>query len=207
VLASRLRARIKDSWLQAQMSVWSAAFIILAISDGQSLVYMGITMAALGFTGAISNIEFDTYLVKNVPENMLARVTSIERLVSFSACAIGPLAGGFLFEAYGARYGVQDTVRWLMFAAISLTICSVLMPSMRARGNRETTRVPRQAAQEASAWDMIIGWQLGSLASCLDALNFFVRDDREHGLPASSIAEPGPRAPERERVSSGQAST
>ena len=200
VLAIRLRALFKDSWIQIQMSVWSVAFIIFAISGGQSPIYMGMTMATLGFMGAVSNIEFDTYLIMSAPENMLARIISIARLVSFTACAAGPLIGGFLFEACGT----QDTVRWLMGATIFLAACSLLVPSMRSRGNYGITEVQRQADWMASTWDMIIGRQLGNLASVLDALNVFARYDRLHDLPAvpaGPIAEPSPRPPER--VTSG----
>jgi len=157
----------------------------------------------LGFAGAVSNIEFDTYLIMTAPETMLARITGIARLVSFMACAAGPLIGGFLFEMCGA----QVTVSWLMAATIFLAACSLFIPSIRARGNYDITKVKGQADQEASAWDMIIGRQLGNLASFLDALNVFARYDRVHGLPevpAGPIGEPSPRP--AERVSSGSAS-
>lgn len=164
--ASRLRALFslfKDSWIQVQMLGWSVALIVLAMSGGRSPVYTEITMAILGFMGAVSNIELDTYLIKQVPGNMLARVTSIGRLMSFAACAIGPLIGGFLFE----EYGVQETVLWLMTATISLAAYSVLAPSMRTC---------KSLSQQASILDMILGWQLGHLAACMDAMNVWRGD-------------------------------
>ncbi len=210
-LASRLRILFKDFWLQVQLSVWSVAFIILALPGGQSPAHMAATLVVLGFMGAMSNIEFDTYLIKHVPQNMLARVTSIGCLVSFTALAAGPLIGGSLFELYGTKDGVQDTVRWLMVTTIFLAACSIFAPSMRARGNYDTADAQRQAAHEASALDRIIGRQLSGLASCLAAMNAVARDDRAPGLPAAPIApiapiaDSGMRAPET--VSSGQIST
>jgi len=86
-------------------------------------------MVVLGFMGAMGNIEVGTYLVQNA-EDKLARVTSIGRLTSFSACAIGPILGGFLFQ----KYGLQDTVYSLLGITAAATTYSVLTPSMRASG-------------------------------------------------------------------------
>ena len=128
-VASRLPISATRSWIQVQMWFWVAAFAILAVSGGESPFWMGLTMAILGFTGAIGNIEVGTYLIEHVAENMLARVTSIGRLMSFSACAIGPICGGFLFQ----EYGIQNTVNVLLITTMSLATYSFFAPSMRAR--------------------------------------------------------------------------
>ena len=130
-VASRLPAPAPRSWIQVQMWFWVAALAVLAISGGESPFWMGIVMAILGFTGAMGNIEVGTYLIQHVAENMLARVTSIGRLMSFAAGAIGPVVGGFLFQ----KYGVQDTVNWLFITTILLAMYSLFTPSMRARGS------------------------------------------------------------------------
>lgn len=145
-LASRLQTSVAPSWIQIQILVWSAAYIILTLSGGQLLAYTAIVMAVSGVMGAMGNIALDTHLIQNVPENMLARMTSISRLVSFAACAVGPVIGGFLFE----NYGVRDTVTWLMAATIFVAAYSVLTPSMRTRRNVTASRKP-EVAEEASA--------------------------------------------------------
>jgi MFS family permease len=140
-VASRLPAWSTRSLIQVQMWFWSAAFAVLAISGGESPFWMGLVMAVLGFTGAMGNIEVGTYLIQHVAENMLARVTSIGRLMSFAAGAIGPVVGGFLFQ----RYGVQDTVNSLLIVTMLLAIYSLFTPSMRARGSYAQDR-PRDPA-------------------------------------------------------------
>ena len=173
-LAARSSALFEKFWIQIQMSVWSLAFVMLVISGGQSPACLGMIMAILGFTGAMSNIGFDTYLVKYVPGHMLARVTSIGRLVSFTACAIGPLIGGFLFELYGAHDGVQETVRWLAATTILLAAYSMLAPSMLAQASQdsEASHILQYAFRKARTCGISIGKQLASLASsCLYTLS------------------------------------
>jgi MFS family permease len=39
----------------------------------------------------------------NAGQEMLARVTSVSRLASLAACAIGPIMGGILAQEFGAQ--------------------------------------------------------------------------------------------------------
>jgi len=52
-----------------------------------------------GFAGAMGNVEFDAYLAARAPD-MIARVTSIDRLMSFTASAVGPALGGILAQEF-----------------------------------------------------------------------------------------------------------
>lgn len=128
VAASRLRGRPRRPRLQTQMRAWAVAFTFLALSGGRSVPCISIVMVILGFTGALGNIELDTYLIQNVPENMLARVMSVGCLVELGAFAVGPVIGGMLaqwHEGHGA-------VLWLLAMMLILTTISSLIPSMRA---------------------------------------------------------------------------
>jgi MFS family permease len=148
--ASRMPAP-SFSWVRIQMCFWIPAFFILSLTGGESLFCMALAMAILGFTGAMGNIEVNTYLTHNVAENMLGRVTSIGRLMSFSACAIGWAAGGFLFQ----RDGIQDAVNWLLAATVLLGIYSLSTPSMRAGVRRaeaaSTVEAPGRGLQLPTA--------------------------------------------------------
>ena len=117
------------SWIQFQMCTWSAAFIILAISSQQYFILTAASvMIILGFTGALGNIELDAYLIRNVAETMQARVTSIGRVMSFAACAIGPVLGGILVQLDGMRAAV-----FFLFAiTAALAAVSILNPSIRS---------------------------------------------------------------------------
>jgi MFS family permease len=123
------------SWVRIQMCFWAPTFCILSLTGAESLFWMALAMAIVGFTGAMGNIEVNTYLTHSVDENMLGRVTSIDRLMSFTACAIGWATGGFLFQ----RYGIQDTVNLLLAATVLLGVYSLFTPSMRTGKRAEAT--------------------------------------------------------------------
>jgi MFS family permease len=129
VAASRLPRPPKASLILVQMLAWAGTFAVLAASGGRSLLCLAIVMAALSVTGALGNIEIGTYLVRNVDENMLARVTSIGRLMTFSAVGGGPVLGGGLIQWYGA----QHAVRVLFMMTLALALLAMCSPAMRYR--------------------------------------------------------------------------
>jgi MFS family permease len=132
-VASWLPATNRNQWLRIQMCVWCVVLAALAITGGPSFDWTGAVMIVLGFTGALGNIEVGTYLMENVVHTMLARVTSIGRLMSFSACAIGPVLGGTLFQRYGA-----ETAIVVLFVVITIpALVSLLAPSMWAENRAD----------------------------------------------------------------------
>jgi MFS family permease len=108
---------------------WLAAIVILALPGGLSFSHMVFVMAILGFSGALGNVELGTYLLQNAPEDMLARVTGTGRLLSFGACAVGPMLGGIVAE----EYGIRTAVVLLLAAILALSLFSFLMPSAGSR--------------------------------------------------------------------------
>jgi MFS family permease len=126
-----LPAPRRRSRLQIQMCCWAVAFAFLLLSGGHFFAFMAVVTAFLSFTGALSNIEVDTYLIQNVDEAMLARVTSIGRLMSFGALAIGPMLGGILAQWCGVVIGVS----WLFVMVIGLVFISFLTPAIRKPPN------------------------------------------------------------------------
>ena len=76
-------------WIRFQAWSWLAAFVILAFLGNHSFLITGTMMVVLGLTGALGNIELNTYLTQAVDEGMLARVTSIVRMMTFATCALG----------------------------------------------------------------------------------------------------------------------
>jgi MFS family permease len=110
------------------MIAWGVAFLLLAAFGCRSFWCMALVMTVLGFTGALGNIEVETYIIQNADKNMLSRITSINRQFTFAACAIGPLLGGFLTQEYGTHFAVLA-----LFAVTSvLAAYSLISPSMRA---------------------------------------------------------------------------
>jgi len=124
VAASRLLPRISYPWIQIQAWIWIAGFCFIALPIGRHFIYIAMIMAVLGFTGALGNISLDTHLMQNVDKEMLARVTSVGRLASFAACAIGPFLGGALAQGLG----VPTAMSCLFLFTPLLLVLSVLTP-------------------------------------------------------------------------------
>jgi MFS family permease len=127
VIASRLPAPTKRSWTLIRILAWAASVAVLIVSEGQSFFWLAFVMGILGFTGALGNVEFGTYLIQNAPAEMLARITSIGRLLSFTACALGPIIGGAVMQ----EYGIQDAASLLGIGILTLLSLSLFLPSAR----------------------------------------------------------------------------
>jgi MFS family permease len=141
--ASRLLARasypmLQIQWMQIQAMIWIAGFAFLALPAGWHFRFIAIIMATLGFTGALGNIVLDIHLMRKVDKEMLARVTSVSRLASFSACAIGPVIGGVLVQ----ELKVQGAMSFLFFFFTPvLLLLAVLTPTVSlAESVQSTTR-------------------------------------------------------------------
>jgi MFS family permease len=143
MIASRWPPQPKKlSLILIQMLIWAGALAFLTATGRRSLLMLAIVMAVLSLTGAFGNIEVGAYLMRNVDENMLARATSILRLMSFSTYAVGPILGGALIQWYGA----QDAVLVLFGITLLLAFLALVSPSMRDR----KAFVPARAAAQAS---------------------------------------------------------
>ena len=133
----------KISLILIQMIIWAVALAFLTMTNRRSLLLLAIVMAVLSLTGAFGNIEVGAYLIRNVDENMLARATSILRLMTFSTYAVGPVLGGMLIQGYGA----QDAVHVLFAITLVLALLTLCIPSMRDR--EASIRPPRVRAMVA----------------------------------------------------------
>ena len=135
VAASRLLAKVSYPWIRIQTLIWFLGFSLLALPTGRLFPFVAIIMAVLGFTGALGNIALDTHLMQNVDKEMLARVTSVSRLVSFAACAFGPVLGGVLAQELGAR---RAMVFLFFITPVLLLISAVTPPASRRQDNSQT---------------------------------------------------------------------
>ncbi len=132
LIGSRIRILDNHSRIKIQLIIWAAALFALSVSGPSWQVYcMAGVMIMFGFTGAMGNIEFDAYLASRAPD-MLARVTSIDRLTSFAASAAEPALGGILAE----EFGYQTAVRGLFGLTISVGLISVVTVRARRRALR-----------------------------------------------------------------------
>lgn len=117
-------AAVRSFWLPIQMAVWMAAVAGLALVGGHSVYFSAVTMFILSLTGAIGNIEFGTYLVRNIADDMIAKVTGISQTVAIGACALGPVIAGSAVQ----RFQVQGAICILLAIVTLMALASLLMP-------------------------------------------------------------------------------
>jgi MFS family permease len=138
---SRMRILSSHSRIKIQLVMWVFGLSLLAVSGSFfQLVFMALAMAMFGFTGAMGNIEFDMYLINKAP-NMLARVASVDRLVLFAACAVGPALGGILIQECGYE--------WTVCGLLVITLIVGLFSGRAIRTHRGTR--PRTDEQRVLA--------------------------------------------------------
>jgi MFS family permease len=116
----------KRFWLPIQMVAWSVALASLWLAGGLPAASSALAMFTLGFTGAIGNIEFGTYLVANVADDMIARVTAIGQMLAIGASAVGPVLGGYAIQ----RWGVKGAVEVLFVIVLFPAFLSLSMPEV-----------------------------------------------------------------------------
>jgi MFS family permease len=123
--ASRLFRYLEYHLLQIQIWIWTVMFVMLFFFGSLSFLVMAAAMATMGLTGALGNIEVDTFVVRHA-ETMLARVMSVDRLTTLAALAVGPPLGAFLY----AEFGVKDAIFSLLLVTLSLmAVAATALPS------------------------------------------------------------------------------
>jgi MFS family permease len=115
-------AVVRSSWLTIQLIAWSVALFFLSLAGGQSAYLGAVAMFILGLTGAIGNVEFGTYLVRNVADDMIAKVAGIGQMLAIGACAVGPVLGGYAVQ----RFQVQGAILILLVIVALLAFASLL---------------------------------------------------------------------------------
>jgi MFS family permease len=171
-VAGRVPRLAQRNWLPVQMCALSAALAVLAGIGGRSPVAAIAVMAIFGFTGAIGNVTFMSYLVQTFPSRMLARVTSIGQVLTIGALGLGPVLGGTAADRYDGRKAI--TV--LLTVAIFLLLVSVrshvyrLVISQRTRlafwwsgGRREHDINPGWPASERDVSSRVVRDRPGSV--------------------------------------------
>ena len=123
-LAPWLFRRYGYSLFRSQLTAWMVIFLCLTLPGLRSFAGLAAAMFFLGFAGAVGNIALDAYIMKNAEETILARVMSVNWLMTYVALALGPLAGAILLRECGA----QGAVVALLIAAVCLRIAAPTAP-------------------------------------------------------------------------------
>lgn len=141
--------------LKMQMWVWSVTLFTLALIGYRSTWGMAIAMAIVGFTGALGNIEFETFVNRHAETTMLGRVMSVDRLTSFVGLTLGPLIGAILFSWLGTRHAV--------FVLFCLTVLFLGLPAFWLSPNRRGKARSRtsETSPDDEVWDVLTSSRSG----------------------------------------------
>lgn len=97
---------IRKRWLPIQMVAWLIVFLVLAMPHGASAYWSAVAMFVMSVTGAIGNIEYDTYLNAKIANDMIGKISSVSRTMTIAACALGPVLGGYLIQEFSVRKSI-----------------------------------------------------------------------------------------------------
>ncbi len=124
LISQRVLRPVNLSPLKLQPFIWICMLVVLGISGGLQVPAMALVMIALGTAGAMGNVALDTYILVMVPDKKIARVTSIEMLLDFAACALGPALGGLLMELSNTG----DAIWWLVGLTTVVAVITLVGP-------------------------------------------------------------------------------
>jgi MFS family permease len=117
--------------VKTQPLAWLAAFAALAVAGPSLLVpCMAAALFVLGFTGAMANVELDSFLAQ-APAGMQASAASAVLVTMSAAAALGPVLGGCLMTEDGSR----NAIRALLVLTLACALFATLIPHARPGEN------------------------------------------------------------------------
>lgn len=143
LLGALLAPRVPSRWRSATLialTCWVCGIDALLLTINQNPLYVGALCAACVAMAAVAGIGFLTSLLESAPQHMVGRVQSAAGFISSLVQPLGPLAGGALLAAHGARTAYTALGAVFLVCALVLT-CA---PSVR-----RTDAVPVVAPTEA----------------------------------------------------------
>jgi MFS family permease len=146
-VAGRVPRLAQRNWLPVQMCACSAALGVLVSIGGRSLAAAVTVVAVFGFTGAIGNVTFTSYLAQTFPSR-LARVSSIGQVLAIGAMGLGPMLGGTAID----RYDASKAIGVLLSIAIFMLLVSVRSHGFRLGIGRRTACPAERAILVRLAW-------------------------------------------------------
>lgn len=158
-VAGRVPKLAQRNWLQVQMCACSVALAVLVSTGGRSLVAAAMVVAVFGFTGAIGNVTFTSYLAQTFPSCTLARVSSIGQVLMIAAMGLGPVLGG----TAAGRYDASKSIGVLLSIAIFMLLISVRSHGFRLGIGRRAVGPSERAVLVRLGWvtDRLAPWWSG----------------------------------------------
>lgn len=128
-----LKLNVIRPMLVGTCCVFFFSLLPLTLSVPLSLILISTGAFLGGVAGQIFAVLWYTTLQKKVPMQLLSRVSAYDHLGSIGLAPLGIIAGGFLFEAIGAR----DTLLIAAATVILPTLCVLGVKEVRQLSSRE----------------------------------------------------------------------
>jgi MFS family permease len=154
-VAGRVPRLVHRCWPKIQMCACSAALAMLLAFGWRSSLAAIAVLGTFGFTGAIGNVTFTSYLVQTFPSRMLARVSSIGQVLAIGAMGLGPVLGGTAAD----RYDAVRAIRLLFGMAIFMLLVSIRNQEIRmSTGRRAVSSASRAtvALGSTALWGTVL---------------------------------------------------
>jgi MFS family permease len=133
-VADRVPRLARRHWLPVQLGACSGALAVLVSTGGRSPLAAVLVVTTFGFTGAVGNVTFTSYLAQTFPSSMFARVSSIGQVLFIGAMGLGPMLGGTAAD----RYDASKAIGVLLSIAIFMLLISVRSHGFRLGIGRRT---------------------------------------------------------------------
>lgn len=118
--APRISTRLRLATLIGG-SCWACAAVAAGLTVSLNPVYVGVLCALCIALAAVASIGFMTALLEATPQHMVGRVQSAAGFISSIVQPLGPLVGGLLLGAHGARSAYLVLCTVLVACAFVLT--------------------------------------------------------------------------------------
>ena len=106
---------------------WAWAVLLAVQSVMPTPLWLGVVAGLIALPGPAFNVVFAAYVYRVTPDELMARVRSVIKLVAWGAIPVGSLLGGVLAEQLGAGPAL------LVFAAgmLPVAVATTLSPGIR----------------------------------------------------------------------------
>lgn len=119
-LAVRLaRAKSIGIVIIAPLWIWTGFGLIVPVSGNPILI--GVAAAGVGASVVIFNVAARTYRYAHTPDELIGRVMSVGRMVSFATLPLGAAAAGVLIDLAGVRTDLVVATVLIGLAALAAT--------------------------------------------------------------------------------------
>jgi len=112
---------------------WAGAMAVLVVAVNQ--VGFAVAASLLTAAGTAGNVAVGTYVYRRVPEDILARVVSVDATFTFAGQAIGPVIGGVLLTFSGMRGAYSALFVSMALVAAGATAVPALRMADRSGSN------------------------------------------------------------------------